>query len=132
MVGKGHPNRDRKSDATSTTPMTDTMREVDMTTTPAGLRSTEDDFGRDRRQCDYGPDEYENNDNDWTTINRGGRHDYRHQRTTRMKSNPDCRQDQQRKSTGTVGKLFFQILQVLHHVRIASKQMSGDLPQAFE
>ena len=32
----------------------------------------------------------------------------------------------------TVGKLFFQILQVLHHMGIASRQMSGNLPQAFQ
>ena len=31
-----------------------------------------------------------------------------------------------------VGKLFFQTLQVLRHVGIASRHMSGDLPQAFE
>ena len=31
-----------------------------------------------------------------------------------------------------VGKLFFQTLQVLHHVGIASRQMPRDLPQAFE
>ena len=49
-----------------------------------------------------------------------------------MKDNQDCREDMPRKSPVTVGKLFFQILQVLHHVRIASRQMSGDLPQAFE
>ena len=49
-----------------------------------------------------------------------------------MKDNQDCREDMPRKSGVTVGKLFFKILQVLHHVGLASRQMSGDLPQAFE
>ena len=45
-----------------------------------------------------------------------------------MKDNQDCSEGMR----GTVGELFFQILQVLHHAGIASRQMSGDLPQAFE
>ncbi len=32
----------------------------------------------------------------------------------------------------TVGKFFFQILQLIHHMGIANRQTAGDLPQAFE
>ena len=102
-------------------------------------------FRNDRCERDYGhngcnDDERRPQDSDpgWTTVHGKRRGNFRNDRRERdyghngYPLNRERREETPRNSPMTVGKLFFQILQVLHHVGIASRQMSGNLPQAFQ